>query len=353
MTQLTAVNPNPLQQTDLDRLQEALRSAPVLILTHHNPDPDALAAGDGLAFLLERAWGLSSHRVFSGLVTRAENVAVLRHLTPGWEMITSLDQKAGYESLALVDTQPGAANNILPPNTLPDAVLDHHQPIGSPLTDVPYADLRPEVGSTATLVFQHLEVAGLELPSRLATALFYGIKTDTNGLSHESSKHDEVAYIKLLDHIDRAALVQVENAQRPPAYFRELAHGIRLARVHGTAVVASLGDMHRPDFTAELADLLIRLEGASAAICVGRYQNVLYLSVRTVPMGEHASQLLRRSIEGLGKAGGHRVTAGGQVWLEGRAARVVEMELVTRFLAAMGEGNTPGVTLTASRPRHH
>jgi nanoRNase/pAp phosphatase (c-di-AMP/oligoRNAs hydrolase) len=38
---------------DLDRLKMALQPGPVLILTHHNPDPDALASGDALAYLLD------------------------------------------------------------------------------------------------------------------------------------------------------------------------------------------------------------------------------------------------------------------------------------------------------------
>ena len=42
----------------LQKLQQACGAGPVLILTHDNPDPDALAAGKALATLLEDAWNI-------------------------------------------------------------------------------------------------------------------------------------------------------------------------------------------------------------------------------------------------------------------------------------------------------
>jgi nanoRNase/pAp phosphatase (c-di-AMP/oligoRNAs hydrolase) len=343
----TVLDPNPLRHSDLDRLRQALHPGPVLILTHHNPDPDALSSGDALAFLLEQTWGITSRKAYSGLVERAENVAVLKHLTPGWRTIASFDEVADYGSLSIVDTQPGATNNILPTSVIPDAVFDHHLAVDSEwVKQVAYVDLRPEVGAAATLLFQHLEVAGVEIPARLATALFYGIKTDTSGLARDVFSDDERAYLALRDRIDASALVKVEYAKRPAVYFRELARGLSMARVHGSVVVANLGEIHWPDFTAELADQLIRLVGARAVLCLGHHQGVIYLSVRTLPLDKHAWRLLRKVIAGLGQGGGHRVIAGGQIVLEERDASAVEAELITRFLAAMGEDTTPGLKLT-------
>jgi len=341
----TTNNPNPLNQADLNRLQEALSPGPVLILAHHNPDPDALAAGAGLAYLLEYMWGLATHKVFSGLVARAENIAMLQHLTPGWSRITAFSEVAEYSHIALVDTQPGAGNNILPASIAPNAVFDHHQPMRHQVDAVPYLDLRPEVGAAATLIYQYLEIANLTLPPRLATALFYGIKTDTRGLSRGASIGDKVAYVNLLADVDHDALLQVEYARRPKEFFKSLMKGLAATQVYGSAVIAILGNMDRSDFAAELADQLIVLEEVRGVLCIGRYEEVLQLSVRTTPLGEDSGLLIQQVVRDLGRGGGHGVMAGGQVPLTNRVADVIESELVARFLVLMEEDNTPGESL--------
>lgn len=273
--------------------------------------------------------------------------AAPRYLTPGWKTITTWDEASDYGSLAIVDTQPGATNNILPAGVLPDAVFDHHQAVGREwMKEVTFVDLRPEVGAAATLLFQHLKAARADIPTQLATALFYGIKTDTSGLSIHAAIDDEMAYRELRRKIDPVALVRVEHAQQPAVYFRELERGLRVARAHASAVIATLGAMHRPDFTADMAEQLIRLEGARAALCIGRYQDLLYLTVRTVPLDLPAWRLLHRLLKGLGQGGGHRVVAGGQIVLDGRDASAVETTVVTRFLVIMGEESTLGLKLT-------
>jgi nanoRNase/pAp phosphatase (c-di-AMP/oligoRNAs hydrolase) len=330
-------NPNPIRPEQVSRLGRALQPGPVLILTHHNPDPDALAAGQGLEWLIQQRWGYSLEKIYTGLVSRSENMAVLNHLTPGWTALPSFTELNPQARVILVDTQPGATNNMLPPDRIPAAVFDHHMPSTGPLDQVPYLELRTEVGSTATLVYQYIEAAGLEIPPRLATALLYGIKTDTNGLTRGSSIEDEYAYLLLLKQIDREALILVENAQRPAIYYQQLVRGIEGASVYGSAVVLYLGELHRPDFTADMAEELIRLEDARAALCMGRFQDKLYLSVRTLPSDIPASRLLERVIRGYGRSGGHGVVAGGQVLLSDREPSVLARGLIEGFVIEVGE----------------
>ena len=342
---------NPLTEASLERLRQALHPGPALILTHHNPDPDALAAGSGLAYLLERKWGIPTHKAFSGAVARAENVAMMRHLTPGWRAIDCLEEAPAHRNLILVDSQPGAGNNLLTNGTVPTAVFDHHEPF-RPLSErAAYLDLRPEMGATATMIYQYLEAAGLPVPHELATALYYGIKTDTRGLLRDKTAEDEVAYLSLLVDVDHDLLFRVEHATRPAVFFRRLVAGLAAARVHKSAVVSVLGEMHRSDFAAELADQLIGLEGTRGVLCLGAHEGVLQLSVRTVRLGEDAGLLVQGLIAGLGKGGGHGTIAGGQVALNGQGPGPVAAVIVNRFLEMMGEGETAGVFLVGeARP---
>jgi len=341
----SAASVNPLTGASLERLRRALHPGPALILTHHNPDPDALAAGTGLAYLLEKKWGIAAHKVFSGSVARAENVAMLKHLTPGWQAIDCLEDAPAHRHLVLVDSQPGAGNNLLGEGPAPAAVFDHHEPF-RPLSErAAYLDLRPEMGATATMVYQYLEAADLPIPHDLATALYYGIKTDTRGLSRGKAPGDEVAYLSLLVDVDRDLLLRVEHAARPAVFFKSLMEGLAAARVHKSAVVSVLGETHRSDFAAELADQLIALEGTRGVLCLGTHGGTLHLSVRTVRLGDDAGLLVQGLIAGLGNGGGRGTIGGGQVILNGQEAGPTAAVIVNRFLQLMGEGETAGVLL--------
>ena len=103
-----------VSQARLLELRKAAGPGPVLIMTHDNPDPDGLASGKALAVLLESAWQIPYHMVYSGLIARSENIAMLRLLTPEWEHVDTLEDLDKFSALALVDTQPTAGNNSLP-----------------------------------------------------------------------------------------------------------------------------------------------------------------------------------------------------------------------------------------------
>lgn len=332
-----------LDPNHLARLRAAAGAGPVLILTHDNPDPDALASGKAFATLLSSAWNIPSRLLYSGLVQRPENRAMLNLLTPEWshsDVLPDLDQ---FSAVALVDSQPGAGNNRLPISDTPQIVIDHHHPLRETMGTVPYVDVRPEMGATATVLDQYLEAAGIVPDSDLATAMFYALKTDTRGLSRGASQTDEVVYIKLLARIDHKKLIQIEQAGLPQTYFRAFSDGLQAARVYSQSVVADLGAMQRPDLAAEMADLLIRLDGAQAALCLGRYEDLLHLSIRTEPLGQDAGLLVQQVIVAPGKAGGHGTMAGGQVPLSGQEVNHLIDEIVRRFLNVMkeeGEGES-------------
>lgn len=333
---------NLITPKKLDHLRSLIGQGPVLILTHDSPDPDALASGKALASLLKRAWNIDSRLKYSGLVARAENQAMLNLLTPDWEHINgSLDMKP-FSAVVLVDTQPTSGNNSLPENCTPQIVIDHHQPIRSALKDVSYVDVRPRIGATTTMVFQYMMAAKIEPDSSLATAMFYGLQTDTRGLARGASPVDERVYMRLLRLLDRKKLILVEQAGLSREYFRAFNQGLQATRVFGKAVYAYLGEMHRPDFPAEMADILIRLESARVAMCMGYHDQTMYLSLRTEPLSEQDAGLYaQRLVIGLGKAGGHGTMAGGQIKLSEREIPNLVVEVEKRYLEITGE-TSPG-----------
>ena len=338
---------NPIDQTHLDKLRSIAGTGPVLILTHDNPDPDSLASGKALATLFREAWGIPGRLVYSGLIARAENQAVLKHLTPEWEHSDILPDFKEYTAVAQVDTQPGAGNNRLNTVHPRHIVIDHHYPVRDMIDIVAYSDIRTEMGSTVTMLFQYMEAAGLRPDPILATAMFYGLKTDTRSLSRGASPADEVAFLELLHHLDQQALAKVELASLSHEYFRAFNRGLHATRLFGRVIVTRLGLMAQPDFSAEMADMLIRLQGVHAVLCLGQHGDTLHISLRTEPMSQNAGQIIQQLIVSPGKAGGHGTMAGGQIPLQGRDIEPLLAGIEHRFLTVMGEINE-GEELIAS-----
>jgi nanoRNase/pAp phosphatase (c-di-AMP/oligoRNAs hydrolase) len=324
---------------------EALRAAvagvsQVLIVPHNDPDPDAIAAALGLRYLLAEVAQVDSRIAYRGIVGRAENKALVRYLGRPLHKLTVGDLRPG-QAVALVDTQPGTGNNPLPPAQAPLLVFDHH-PVQGSMSGVAFVELRPDVGAVSTILLEYLRAAELDLPQPLATALFYGIKTDTAGLARGTSAADVEAYFHLQPQIDVEALGKIETAQVSQEYFRRLDYALHAARIYGQAVISYAGPMPRPDLAAELADLLLRLEGARWVICSGAYEDLLVVAVRSrAPLGG-AGHLVRAIVDEGGTAGGHDIMAGGQIPLRGRDPEAVAQEVGRRALLELGQQDTDG-----------
>jgi nanoRNase/pAp phosphatase (c-di-AMP/oligoRNAs hydrolase) len=325
-----------------DRLAQLLQSvegaSEILILPHNDPDPDAIASAVALRHLLAKKAGMEGHIAYRGIVGRAENQALVRYLDHPLRRLNSSDLRTA-RPIALVDTQPGTGNNALPAHLVPTIVLDHH-PWREETASASFADVRTEAGSTSTFMVEYLQAAGIEPASSLATALFYGIKSDTLGLIRGAGPADVAAYFYLQPRIDVEALVEIERAQIPAEYFARLDAVLHTAQVYDNLIISYVGPMRHPDLAAEMADLLLRLQGMLWAICMGEYKGKLILAVRSQSRRVGAGQLVRAIVGNEGTAGGHGTMAGGQVPLRGRSSERMADQLGQRALQHLGISET-------------
>lgn len=296
---------------------EAAGGTPLLVLTHRSPDPDALGAAVGMSALLERGFGIPVKVATTGRIFRAENVAMVRELSLAFEDQLSLDP-ADYAGAILVDTQPSFGHTTVPDDLPVVGVVDHHIPpeAGSDDREVAHADVRTDIGSTSSLVYEYLRDAGVELDGHTATALFCGVRFDTGDLSQHSTELDEEAYYETFRRADKALLARVQRPRLPQDYYSELSRSLRLVRRHGPAVVAMLGQVKNPESVAEMADFFLRMEGARWSLVGGAFEGQYFVSLRTLPGGPEAYELLERVLVDGGSFGGHGRIAGGQVPLE-------------------------------------
>jgi nanoRNase/pAp phosphatase (c-di-AMP/oligoRNAs hydrolase) len=284
----------------------------LLIIPHNDPDPDAIATAIGLRNLVTEKLGNTAQIGYRGNIGRSKNKALVRYLD---HPLHKLDQQEMRQNIpiALVDTQPGAGNNPLPENIPATIVIDHHEwrEISSKAR---FFDIRPEIGASATILTEYLQMAELDFSPELATALFYGIKTDTMGLGRGASSADAAAYFFLQPKVDVETLVQIERAQVPITYFMSLDTAIHAARLYDNdLVISNVRILKCLDLCAEIADILLRLQGVKWFICVRVYKDDLILSLRSRSRKIGAGNLAKQVIGNQGVAGGHGTIAGGQI----------------------------------------
>jgi len=128
----------------VEKLRQAIKGKKVLILTHNNPDPDAIATGWALSFLLKEKFKIGSVLVYGGLITRAENRTMIRLLNIAIQPLEMVNIHS-FRTVALVDTQSGSGNNSLPLSVKPSIVIDHHG-LRKSTQDVEFTDVRPNCG---------------------------------------------------------------------------------------------------------------------------------------------------------------------------------------------------------------
>ncbi len=302
-----------------DLLKALERPGPLVILPHDNPDPDSMASAVTLKFLAHRLLGKDAYIALGGIVGRAENRAMRTYLNI--ELVPVSEVQFGEDvQVALVDTQPGRSNNSLPDGVVPVIVIDHH-PAYAQYPGVPFLDLRDAYGATSTILTEYLRESKLDLDPKIATALFYGIAAETQDLGREATAADIEASHFLYPYTNKRRLAKIENARVPREYFRVFREAIDHAALYDYKVIVSLlGDVQYPDMVAEVADFLLRLDGAEWSAAIGAFNGCLYCSIRTTERDTNAGDLLQQVL-GAKSAGGHDMIAGGRVPLSADPAR--------------------------------
>ncbi len=325
------------RNTKLERLLRVIEGKKSsLIIGHSNPDPDSIASVLALQYFLSEWGNIKSTLAFDGLVGRAENRALIDYLNLNFYLLEELDLR-DYDIIALVDTHIGMGNNPLRSEYPVTIEIDHHQTEDA-IKKAQFSDIRENVGSTATILTHYILSAGLKIGTKLATALFYAIKAETQDLGREAQTADRKAYFTLYQLIDFRALAKIQQASLQPQYFQDMGRAIRRTLLFDDVVMSTPGKVDNPDMVAELADTFLRLQNIHWAIVIGFYQDNMFISVRTNDPDNDAGELVKNVVARMGSAGGHDMFAGGKISCEMDSKKQWQLKekIKKRFLIELG-----------------
>lgn len=328
----------------------------IAIVLQDDPDPDAMASAIALRVLLKRNKQTTPIFAFKP-VTRPENRAMTRALeievTPA---VT--EDLATYDKIAMVDVEPPYFGDRLP---RADVVIDHHPNYESGLA--PFEDVRVEYGATATIMTEYLITAEERISERLATALLYGIRSDTLALSRRATEADIWAFTQLYPLANISLLRQIDQPELPLAFARVLARAMARFETHDGLAVLHLGKVDRDDIIVQMAEFCLQFEGVKWVAVSGKLGDDLVVAVRNRGLGKvNAGDMAKRVFADIGSAGGHRDMAKALVTLKKWREREGSMrdsdieprlwELFSQALSggdANGDGHLPPVR-NASKP---
>jgi nanoRNase/pAp phosphatase (c-di-AMP/oligoRNAs hydrolase) len=328
MTADSNTDSTQLRQQRSERLLATLAPfARVVLVSHVNPDPDALSSMLGLKALVEHCQpGKPVVLTCDGMIARAENREMVERLPIPLVPVESA-AVTPETAVVMVDSQPFTGRRFSEAN-LPHVVIDHHETPGL-LNGVLFRDIRPNLGATSTMVTGYLLERRVAIAPRLATALLYGIESETAGYPREASTLDDGALVWLFPRADKDLLAQIRNPKLPQSHFATFQHALANAFIYRDVVVSWCGTVSQPDIIAELADFFVRFDEVNWSLAVGLFDNMLKLSARVSQLGGHSGDVLRNVVEGLGTAGGHDKRAGGAIPLTDTSPETIDAMLRT------------------------
>ena len=291
-------------------------------------DPDAIASAMAVKRLL---WRKVASVTIANIneIKRTDNLVLIRLIRLTMTPFQEVD-RTRFNRVVLVDAQPD--HHELFAGLKPAVIIDHH-PL-NPATQAPCVDIRPKYGATATILIEYLRTAKIKPSTRLATALYMAIKTDTSDFERDTVMEDLQAFQFVFRYTNIALARRIESAEIRLDFLKYFKRALNEMRLHKGRVLVHLGSISNPDVLVQIADFLLHIDSVTWSIVSGVHQRKLVVIFRNDGVRKDAGALAKASLGRWGSAGGHKSAARAELPMEGVASEVKSKESgeLTRWL---------------------
>lgn len=273
-----------------------------------NADPDAIASAMAVKRLLWRK--VSSVTISNiNIIKRPDNIAMIRLLGVDIVPIKDIVQDR-FTRFVLVDSQPDHHETF---KSFPlNVIVDHHPDTG---VQAPFVDIRIKYGATASIMTEYLRAAKIKPSAKLATGLFYAIKTDTNNFVRQTLMEDVRAFQFLYRHANPHLVNKIERSELRPDFLKYFEIAIAGRRVRKGRMFAHLGPVVNPDVCVLVADFFMKVSTVNWSIVSGVCNKKLILILRNDGLRKDAGKVAFQSFGAVGSAGGHKSMARAEIFL--------------------------------------
>jgi nanoRNase/pAp phosphatase (c-di-AMP/oligoRNAs hydrolase) len=277
--------PNNTKREELERVLSKATDKPLVILLGGHPDPDAIGSAMAHQRICEQL-GVSATIAHVLPLSRSENRALVKVLNIAMTRVGEMADLQEFGYLSLVDASATESSIEVPKEIQLLSVVDHHRLAIMP--KAPFVDIRADVGATCTIYAEYMEQGlgafngGGRTDSATATAMFFGIQTDTDDFALATpADFRAAAYIK--PHCDAEALSRVARrrvtAETMDALRRALLD-LEVIRDFAMAGVGRILPANR-DAIPAAADYIMRREDIDTVLVYGIVEGRIDGSLRT------------------------------------------------------------------------
>ncbi len=279
----------------------------ILIQMHNSPDPDSIASAYGLQYLLQNA-NMQADICYRGEIEKYSTSRMTELLDIELKNITEIPDMTKDDYIILVDSQKGNSNiTDFIGNEI--ASIDHHPTFHK--IDYLFQDIRPQVGACSSIIAEYFVENGVEIPKKIATALIYGIKTDTLDLSRGVSELDLEMFYTLYKTSDIELLNLIQLNQLQFCDLMAYSNAIKNVKIYKNVGIADIG-MDCPDsLLGTISDFIMSLKEVEFSVVYSQRKGGVKFSVRNETAHLDAGKIIMTVLKGLGNGGGHKTMAGG------------------------------------------
>jgi nanoRNase/pAp phosphatase (c-di-AMP/oligoRNAs hydrolase) len=291
-----------------------------------NADPDAMAS----AMALKRIFWRRARKIniyHTNIIKRDDNLAMVKLLKLDQRHIRKMNPEE-VTRFALVDSQP--SHGELLSKYEYDIIIDHHPFIGQ--SKAMFMDIKEGYGATSTILTEYLRAAGIKPSPRLATALFYGIKTDTDNFVRESTPNDINAFRYLYQFINTNNIKKIESSELTRKTLESYKKAMGSCIFFKDRVLIPMGIVDNPDTLVLIADFFIKMADVTWSVAAGINGKRLIIIFRNAGFRYDAGKLANRLFGEYGSAGGHKSAARAEIPLANIEKEVPDGVDFTQFI---------------------
>lgn len=292
------------------RLLETVNTADTLGILI-NADPDSMAS----AMVLKRIFWNKVKRILIyriNSIRRADNLAFVKFLGVDLKHIRNLKQST-ISKWALVDSQP--QHHKLFMNHKFNIIIDHH-PLTTPI-QADFLEIRDDYGANASIMTEYLKAGKIKPSPKLATGLFYGIKTDTHNFTGPAKPNDIKVFKYLYQYVSMRILSKIESSEMT----RDMLPKFQMA-MERVVFIKDIAFVHmervdNPDLLVMVADFFMKIAEIQWSVVSGVYKKNLIVIFRNASFQEDAGKAAHKIFSPWSSAaGGHRHAARAEIPLK-------------------------------------
>ena len=293
------------------KLEDLLFYDTIIIQCHDYPDADTIASAYGIYNYLTNS-GKTARIIYGGKkITKPNLLIMIERLGIPIEYAESIDY---VPDLLLTADCIHGENNVTDFPAKKYAAIDHHISIRNSSN---LYDIRPEYGSCSSIIAVMLKEAGLDYNSQvnLATALYYGLFTDTNGLSEISHPADRdlrdftIFEKDIISQLTKSVLTLEELILAGNAI-----NNVINNREYNYAVTCV--EKCDPNILGYINDLVLQVDTVNVSVVCCFISGGIKISIRSCVSDIKAPELAEYITDGIGSGGGHFLKAGGFISMD-------------------------------------